>query len=389
MTQVPNINISTLSKMDANPANSSENNSYIPNLPIDVINYLFTLLINSRDFSSFARTSKFFSSISHQISKDAFTSDSMHKFLSGRNLFSDENFFEKAVELVQATLKRPLNKNECRQIMAPSSSMGENNQTIANLELEFYKVLKARCIELGITLESFEYPMHVNAAFNGLRNMARSMCHKRDIIPTRLKMGTLCNNIELKIYNEIVDTYVHQPPESITKESFSQIIDKLNILFPGNSKSEIESSLKDSLTERHGRSFRELAKKLSSPNPTTSDMLEVQIQLQSLSETKEQSSHKLIDAQSAKKTAESQLKKALMEGHGLINPLYFLHAFDSEDAAVTIARTNYLSKCADYDIAEKEHKDLVARLSDLIEVQRALKQKLKESADFYRDLQEY
>jgi hypothetical protein len=149
----------------------------------------------------------------------------------------------------EAVLRRALTPVEVHQIgiprttfSSPISQTPSDEYSIASERLEeLFNGFKQYFNQLKVEGKEAKLGMYVCA----LTKLITGSIGKDGV--ARLKARTTVNDFQEKLFNDLINSYAKQSPETITLESYNAKVDQINELFQKISRSKIESELQKAL----------------------------------------------------------------------------------------------------------------------------------------------
>lgn len=218
------------------PIKSAGERAYFLTLPDEILIYLFTRIKEPKAYTSLAQTCKHLHAISLSIPAIAFSSLPSRRHLLRHCLLSNP-------KLVDAAFKVIVPKN--RHLICASNSMDKVKPTWP-AEKKFYVIFKKLCIQLNVNMSDREF---VNCVFD-VRGLSRYFI----------------GSVKKEAYKDMLNAFSSQPIERISIGIFCEKVRELHSLSRDTHLIKIETDLRRSLKNKHGRGFFELARRLQERN---------------------------------------------------------------------------------------------------------------------------
>lgn len=147
----------------------------------------------------------------------------------------------------------------------------EANRKAEDAEKDFYEIFKKRCAHLSVT-DSNNYAIYHAGAMRGLSVSAEAF-FPEDKAAMNLKLETLNQRGQGRVFNDIIETFAKQPATSITLESYKKLVTDLdpstNRFCANMTETEIATKLRQAIKAEHtGTVLADLATKYADTTST-------------------------------------------------------------------------------------------------------------------------
>jgi hypothetical protein len=219
--------------------------------PSDLLKKIFHLLTAVEDFKSLAGASTYLNSICMSIPIKTVTSSSVRAYLYNQAISHHPKIKDALEKIIQLYHER---KKAEKELMLALEDYGK---------------------ELHLDPNSSDVMLFYNAASKGVNTLFKS-----PEISIQPEMKAISDSIIESCNSAMITTYVNQPAESITMESYRCKTRELLQVFPKNSVLAIEATLRQALKAKHKEAFLRLSDEYLNPTAKTTILPLIQEQLQ-------------------------------------------------------------------------------------------------------------